>query len=298
MGQLRSASSGCASSRGGEHLICDDRYRAEEANGRCSAESGALISDVFAEQDALGEGAACNDESGFAPLSFEERVADILECINRKPSHREILYKTLCAVRVHLDEGELIATIEGFPEMATEPMPAAMFLNILEAHGALERQGGFVDGADGVGQSPNADLSAVGTASAVSASVDHASSALVAGAAASGENASSMDAEAAVPFSYSLTEAGAFVVDAMAPAQRLRTLFCDEPVLEPLLRDVLAFCAERPRTLPEVNSAFSSREELKNPKAFPSMLLDLLERSGGIEWKKEGWATTEMGKEC
>lgn len=227
-------------------------------------------------------------EPGAPALTLDERVRDIVESIHRTPSHREILYKTLCAVREQPDESALIEIIAAFPEMATEGMPPSAFLDILVKHEALIRYGNDADETEGEEDAAHDGDAAASDPDAAGAPT-----------APSDPDATPAPADPLAPptpATYELTEAGARVIEEMAPALRIDALFAEKPRYQGLLLEILTACAT-PRSLKDVEALCAGREELTQPKIYPSALLDLLERAGGIEWRG-GWITTDAGKEA
>lgn len=206
-----------------------------------------------------------------ANAALESTLAEIERTLTRQSLHREILYKTLAFCQERRTMREVEDAIASFPEFKTATQNQYFLMNSLVEAGGLSRT--FVDAA-------GEELDWENLASATDEEID----------------------ELIADELYETTDAGRQIVELHAPEARLNELAAEEPARIGAYRDVLAFCADSPRSYREVadllagSSALTRTSACASGRIQPSVLIDRLNVCGGIIWDG-GWSTTREGKE-
>lgn len=101
---------------------------------------------------------------------------------------------------------------------------------------------------------------------------------------------------------YALTEAGRAATRDFAPASRLSALLAEEAEHGDRFYDLLAFCAEAPRSRHDIDgllndycAAIPTKFSVAAQGLYPSYFTDRLEKCGALVWEG-GWRTTEAGR--
>lgn len=214
--------------------------------------------------------AAQQDPVDFIELSFDERCELLEEAIVKHPLHREILYKTLAFCKEVRSLESIEAEISSYPEFKQATQNQYHLIVSLEKAGGLNR----------------IELNAAGEA------IDEAYRTML----------SKEAHEGLVHYvAFITTDEGRAIVDQHAPLARLKELFALNPERAKSYCNLLAFCKEQPRSYQEVEDLLKDspvllrdEEGIQQPMQ-PSVLIDDLERAGGIVWEK-GWRLTREGE--
>lgn len=231
--------------------------------------AGAAGASAGEPADALAPTPAAEPEP--APLTFEERVANLEHTVTRNSRFREIEYQTLgfCLERRSLREvEEFIASV---PEFKTCGQNQYRLMIYLEDAGGLERF----------------EVDEAGT--------------IVTDEMKEGLTEDEID-DLVVDYAFVTTDEGRAVYEKMKPEKRMEDLMKVMPARSATYCEVLEFC-QQPRSFKEIDSLLRGRDILKagsrNPMTNiplqPSVFVDNLERSGGIVWDG-AWKITEGGR--
>ena len=99
------------------------------------------------------------------------------------------------------------------------------------------------------------------------------------------------------------TEAGAAAVRLLDPARRIAAQLAKKPHRRATYCAVLAYCAEEPRTLPQIQELFKTNTDLvldhvtAHHTLAPDYYVDRLEKAGALTWRG-AWAITEAGRQA
>ena len=92
------------------------------------------------------------------------------------------------------------------------------------------------------------------------------------------------------------TEAGMEAIAVNDPAERLKRLLEEEPAYDEIYRIILKFCLTE-HSVDDIEDLLRVHPGLRNPKVYPSHLVERLEFAGALEWTDhEKLITTETGK--
>lgn len=204
-------------------------------------------------------------------LSFEERYERLMKVIANKPSHREILLRTLglcCEDQSFEAVEQAIASYPEFPAAGQNPFRLITFL--IDG-GGLEQ---IAVDAEGAAITPQR------TAGMTEDEADD----LIAG------------------FRLRTTEVGRQVAEDHSVKHRMDDLFSMLSDRVPSYTELLEFCRE-PRAFKDIESLFAGRDlsglRTLHPESGlaikPSVFVDNMEKAGALVWKKDGWVLTEEG---
>ena len=203
---------------------------------------------------------------------LEAQIDDVLRCIAAQNSLREILYKML----VFCEEQRSYEELEGFVLGSDEYVhshilqsPDALMTMLVKHHGLAK------DPADAEGSRIDPNL------------------------------LDSLDADDAddlvATYLFTATEAGKAAANLISPDARLRAQLAQDPRRTDTFFAILGFCAQSPRTFPDIKDYYQSHDEFSKETAVDSQQLaadfyvDKLEHAGMLVWKGR-WEVTEAGR--
>ena len=205
------------------------------------------------------------------PAAAEQAVEDaIVTSVMSQPLLREILYKTLAYCvepRDFADVEAFIAATDEYAHGHVLQTPCAI-ARILVDVGGLER----------------ADFDAEGR--------------LVDDARRAGLTADEVD-DLVESTTLATTEAGAHVVDLLAPSRRIAAQLAQKPHRRDTYLAVLRFCSE-PRSLEQIKEMLQTTPDMAldyvtaHQRLAPDYYIDRLEKTGALVWRG-AWVTTEAG---
>lgn len=261
-----------------------------------AAESEEEIDDLIEAQEAAEEEEA--RKPPFRDVATEDEMVDATRKVfDSQGNFRAIFYQLLDAARTEHAGAALAEFVASLPEMKLVTYPTTYFIESLYDAGALDRAlpddyvprtAAPVDAdaffKEGTGAEGDPDLAPAADAAPVDAVTP-----------------ASADAEALPPaltdYDYTVSPAGARILDEFAPTRRIAELFDVEPDLVGGFKAVLEFCQDAGRSREEI-------EEVLKKKGFhigldldSSFYFDRLEQQGGLVWKNKGWNTTAAGIE-
>lgn len=206
------------------------------------------------------------------PLTFEQRVQNVRNCITAHPRRRELMYKILTWFddEEH-SEAEVEQKIESFPEFEDCLQNSHTILMMLVEAGAIAY---FPINAEG----EMLDESAL--------------------------EALTEDEyfDVVEDFHCRITDEGKEAARRMSPDKRLDELFESHPIQIDGYKDVLRFLTEKPHTRYEIEAFCKGKSYLKAPAGVPlpymrpSHFIDKLERAGMIEWRDGKWTVSAAGR--
>lgn len=194
-----------------------------------------------------------------------DMVREIEASISRNPMHREIYLKTIrfCEMRENL--GAVESEIADYPEFAyAAQTPYALIMHLVTC-GALVQIP-----LDEEGREVTSERAA-------------------------GLSEDELD-DLVADYALEATEAGTAATDALRPENRLGKMVRTHADVEDELLDLLEFC-ERPRQLAEIDAELRrlEGEGAGHDPRTAGVLIDLLERAGGVCWH-DSWETTSTGR--
>lgn len=249
--------------------VHDSRQEAEDFWTRLIRESD--------EEDALAlaggavysasDGAVSNDEES----SLEERYERLMAVVSNKPSHREMLLRTLSLCL----EPQAFAAVEGaiqeFPEFpGADQNPYRLITYLVEGGGLeaieVDAEGVVVDAAR------KAELTA--------------------------DEVDDLIADTLLQ----TTEVGRQVAADHTIERRLNDLFSFFSDRASYYTELLDFC-KQPRTFKDIEALFGGRDlsglRTLHPESGlaikPTVFIDNMEKAGAIVWKRDGWVLTKEG---
>ena len=69
-----------------------------------------------------------------------------------------------------------------------------------------------------------------------------------------------------------------------------------ESVYLPVYERVLAFCAQEPRTKPQIDAIVDDDPLVQKPRRYSNHFIELLENREALSWHDGGWNATELGR--
>lgn len=105
-----------------------------------------------------------------------------------------------------------------------------------------------------------------------------------------------LEAQEAPEIHWLSTEEGNTVVAEDRPLDRLKALFEEDNLYQPIYQQILALCAaEGGTTMPDIGAAVDSDPLLQKPRFYASHFIDKLEKCDAVVWRKT-WGITEIGQ--
>ena len=104
---------------------------------------------------------------------------------------------------------------------------------------------------------------------------------------------------AAHPTTYwTSTDEGLTVLAAHREGSALEELLASdtESVYLPVYERVLAFCAQEPRTKPQIDAIVDDDPLVQKPRRYSNHFIELLENREALSWHDGGWNATELGR--
>lgn len=96
---------------------------------------------------------------------------------------------------------------------------------------------------------------------------------------------------------WTATDAGLTVVATHREGGALRELLAREAEYESIYMRLLAFCAEEPRTKPQIDKIIDDDPLVQRPRRYSNHFIELLENREAMEWVDGKWTLTELGRE-
>lgn len=217
---------------------------------------------------------AKSDTEGEIPAepSFEQRYQTLLDVINNKPSHSEILRRILAFCRERKDFTEVEDKVQTYPEYSNAGQnPFRLITYLLDGDGLdlleLDEAGNELTDEQKTGLTEDEIDDLIDT------------------------------------YALETTEVGRAVADDLAPERRLDQIFGFFSDRRPLFTELLEFCRQ-PRSFKEIEKLFAGRDfsaiKTLHPESGlavkPTVFVDNMEKSGGLVWK-DGWIITKEGEE-
>lgn len=210
-------------------------------------------------------------EAGDAIPSLQARAERLDAAINKHPLHREMYWRVLQFCKERRDLREIEAMVEQLPEFKYGMQNQYHLVCVLEKNFGLDR---FELGEDGREVLPQEK-----------------------------EGLAPDEADELVwGYAFQTTDAGAAVAERYQPQVRIDDLLREVPERRETYLELLEYFDVRPRTYNDVSSLLKGRPVLmagRAPNERPlqaSVLVDNLERAGGVVWD-EGWRLTDEGRE-
>ena len=203
--------------------------------------------------------------------SFEERYEKLMDVVSNKPSHREILLRTLSLCTTDQEFGAVEAAIQEYPEYPAAGQNPFRLITYLVEGGGLEQYACDSEGAE---------IDAARKAGLTEDEVD--------------------DLTAA--FMLRATDVGRKVAEDHTTERRLTDLYKMFTDRASYYTELLDFC-KQPRTFKDIEALFSGRDlaslRTLHPESGlaikPSVFIDHMEKAGAIVWQKDGWVLTKEG---
>ena len=104
---------------------------------------------------------------------------------------------------------------------------------------------------------------------------------------------------AAHPTTYwTSTDDGLTVLAAHREGSALEELLASdtESVYLPVYERVLAFCAQEPRTKPQIDAIVDDDPLVQKPRRYSNHFIELLENREALSWHDGGWNATDLGR--
>ena len=104
---------------------------------------------------------------------------------------------------------------------------------------------------------------------------------------------------AAHPMTYwASTDEGLTVLAAHREGSALEELLASdtESVYLPVYERVLAFCAQEPRTKPQIDAIVDDDPLVQKPRRYSNHFIELLENREALSWHDGGWNATDLGR--
>ena len=104
---------------------------------------------------------------------------------------------------------------------------------------------------------------------------------------------------AAHPTTYWIsTDEGLTVLAAHREGSALEELLTSdtESVYLPVYERVLAFCAQEPRTKPQIDAIVDDDPLVQRPRRYSNHFIELLENREALSWHDGGWNATDLGR--
>lgn len=104
---------------------------------------------------------------------------------------------------------------------------------------------------------------------------------------------------AAHPTTYwTSTDEGLTVLAAHREGSALEELLASdtESVYLPVYERVLAFCAQEPRTKPQIDAIVDDDPLVQRPRRYSNHFIELLENREALSWHDGGWNATDLGR--
>ena len=104
---------------------------------------------------------------------------------------------------------------------------------------------------------------------------------------------------AAHPTTYwTSTDEGLTVLAAHREGSALEELLASdtESIYLPVYERVLAFCAQEPRTKPQIDAIVDDDPLVQKPRRYSNHFIELLENREALSWHDGGWNATELGR--
>lgn len=104
---------------------------------------------------------------------------------------------------------------------------------------------------------------------------------------------------AAHPTTYwTSTDEGLTVLAAHREGSALEELLASdtESVYLPVYERVLAFCAQQPRTKPQIDAIVDDDPLVQKPRRYSNHFIELLENREALSWHDGGWNATDLGR--
>lgn len=196
-----------------------------------------------------------------AVASDAERIA---KRIDSEPRHAAALLRLLDFCREPRRLDEIDARVGGYPEMRASAFPPRTILAWLVDVGGIEEL--------------PADPTAEGTTDGITDDAPTCG------------DESPADHAHHVPC-FQTSEAGLDAFATRLQGDALAELVLGDQALSPAYLALLDACAEQPRSRSFVERLLGEKAPLRDLGIYPSVLVDRLERAGGLTWD-EGWRTT------
>lgn len=232
-----------------------------------------MLGEIEAEEtDDIAEAEAGNAEEQLPEPTFEQRYEKLMEVVNNKPSHTEILRKILIYCEERRDftrVEEKIQTYSEYPNTGQNPYRLIKYLIDGEGLSLLE-----------LDEDEN----------------------ILADEKKEGLTEDEID-DLILSYALETTEVGKAVKDNFAPKRRLNYIFEFFNDRQSIFSDLLQFCRE-PRSFKEIETLLSGKNlssiKTLHPESGiaikPTVFVDNMEKAGGIVWK-DGWVITKEGEE-
>lgn len=111
------------------------------------------------------------------------------------------------------------------------------------------------------------------------------------------------EAEAHMPAAHpttcwTSTDEGLTVLAAHREGSALEELLASdtESVYLPVYERVLAFCAQEPRTKPQIDAIVDDDPLVQKPRRYSNHFIELLENREALSWHDGGWNATDLGR--
>ncbi|MDR1422425.1 MAG: hypothetical protein LBI64_06135 [Coriobacteriales bacterium] len=213
----------------------------------------------------------------------EERIADLLASL---PNQKDLLLKIIGYCREARSPGEVDAFTVELQKTNKSVYTPVILRKLLEDSGAL------------VYEEPELSASAPGAAEARQANtpVPEMESDVAAAMSAGlpDDEQLYLVVEKRVEGTWLSTAAALGILDALDPITDLRALLAAEEKYSEIYLRILRYCAEEPRTKPELNALVDDDPLLQSPRRYSGAFIERLNENGALEWKPR-WATTAAG---
>lgn len=226
------------------------------------------------EEARMRQAARARDWRGdLASLSFDERVAKTMECLDRRASSKSILYGLLVFCFEERSYEEVEEHAQGYAEFEANRQSGRRYAFFLQRVGAIEEIELDADGAV-ITEGRRAQLLEEGA------------------------DQDALDA-LTVDWRVRTTDVGREAVKLADPLVSLRELLAEKPSRRSAYAHVLAYCW-KPRQLGEIIGELDGDPGLEKdeatglPSMQPSAYVSKLDHAGGLVWM-DGWATTKEG---
>lgn len=211
------------------------------------------------------------EEEAEEPAPFAERYERLMTVVTNKPSHREILLRTLALCATNQEFGAVEEAIMGYPEYPAAGQNPYRLITYLVEGGGLEQLACDEEGAV-IGAARRAGL----TEDEVDDLVHH--------------------------FTLRATDVGRKVAEDHSTERRLNDLYRLFDDRASYYTELMDFC-KQPRTFKDIEALFSGRDlaslRTLHPESGlaikPTVFIDHMEKAGAIVWQKDGWVLTKEG---
>lgn len=206
------------------------------------------------------------------PAPFEERYEKLMGVVSNKPSHREMLLRTLAFCTEERPFPLVEETIAGYPEFEVADQNPYRLIMYLVDGGGLEM---FEVDADG------AHIETARKEGLTEDEIDD----MIAG------------------YALASTDVGTKLAEDLSTERRLNDLFSMFSDRASHYLDLLDFCKD-PRTFKDIEKLFAGRDlsalKTLHPESGlaikPTVFVDNMEKAGAIVWKGNRWVITKEGE--